>query len=501
MQTSFEYQEIYRSQKNQDNFREELRGRGLSEKSIGYCLNYLKWFISSGFEIQREIKDTMEGVTQALQHMDKEEWQIRQCVNTCGLWMRIFPPETIQRQEMIGHGLRSSLGTEKSDPSENSAFNDEWRQLIIILEKTLATRRYSQRTQEAYVGWWRRFARYVDCSPPDVSEDKIRQYLELMVIKRGIASSTQNQLLSALLMLWRLGLGREEFETQGMLRAPESHYLPFVLTLEEVRIFLAAAGSEWRLLFSIAYGCGLRLNEALNLRIKDVLIERGLLIVHHGKGGKDRSVPLPQSLLPTIQVYLSERRALYEVDLHNAQANVDLPNAMARSSPAKASSWDWQYFFATKNLLRCPATGALMRWHPLEATVQRNFKNTCRKAGLSEEAHFHSLRHSYATHLLEAGVSIREIQSRLGHANLETTMIYTHVRAPSKLSTGSPLDQISVPGFPNSTVVSSGSAVYFPEEYNSLTGSSRYLRQWSQEHLKRNGAIRVISQEELLPNP
>jgi site-specific recombinase XerD len=231
------------------------------------------------------------------------------------------------------------------------------------------------------------------------------------------------------------------------------------------------------------------LNEALNLRIKDVCIERGILIVHNGKGGKDRSVPLPQSLISTLQLYLVERRALYEVDVANGQAAVDVSNAMARSSPAKAVSWDWQYFFATKNLLRHPETGVVMRWHPLEATVQRNFKATCRRAGISEQAHFHSLRHSYATHLLEAGVSIREIQTRLGHANLDTTMIYTHVRKASNLTTGSPLDQIDVPGLQSTKIVSSGHLEYFPEDSGEYFHTNRHRIQWSQPQLIGNVKI------------
>lgn len=512
LNTSYDYTGLINDQRNVDRFIDELRKKGVTPDWFNFSIRCLKWFISSGFEIHRDVDLTLSAIPKALDIQETPCWKIRRCMIVCRLWMTIFPPSKVTSEHLIVVEQNSANCIEHN-PSEGDklvaspilqseiSISEQWDLMVRNLEKVLATRRYSKRTCEAYIGWWRRFAKFANCRPSAITEVTIRQYIEMMVMQRNVAASTQNQLLSSLMMLWKVGLGNQDLDAKEVMRAPETHYIPFVLSLEEIRILLAAAGPEWRLLFSLAYGCGLRLNEALNVRIKDIYLDRGLLIVCHGKGGKDRSLPLPKSLKPSIQTFLVERRALYEVDLKNGQANVDLPHAMARSSPAKANSWDWQYFFATKNLLKCPETSVMMRWHPLEATVQRNFKIACRKAGISEQAHFHSLRHSYATHLLEAGVSIREIQTRLGHANLETTMIYTHVRTPSNLATSSPLDQIDVPGLQSSNRVSSCALLYFPEEYNSLTRNSRNLPQWSQEHLKKNGAITVISQEELLPNP
>jgi integron integrase len=282
----------------------------------------------------------------------------------------------------------------------------------------------------------------VNCSPDQVTEGLMKKYLEYMVFEKSVAATTQNQVLSALIMFWKIGLSRGEFEGRQFLRAPESKYIPFVLTKEEIRVFLAGSGREWRPLYSLAYGCGLRLNEALNLRVKDLQIERGLVIIHAGKGGKDRSLPFPVSLREMFAEFMKERRAMYDADLHAGFAEVDLPGALSRSSPAKALSWDWQYVFACSQPLTNPINGKKVRWHLLDSTVQKNFKSNCRRCGISEQAHFHTLRHSYATHLLESGVSIREIQERLGHANLDTTMIYTHVRKPSSISARSPLDEV-----------------------------------------------------------
>jgi len=431
LKTTYDYLELWNQPENRQQYLEILAKHNAPESTWKYFQGWVKWFISQGFELQRDIEDTLESIRLATLKMSIFEVSRRQCLTACRLWMELFPDAQV-------------LGNVSSDKSLNT--QTEWDMLIHTLHNVLQTRRYSVRTQEAYLGWWKRFSREVNCLPSEVTEAHLREYLEKMVVVRSVAASTQNQLLSALLMFWKVGLGREDFDGKQLLRAPESSYIPFVLSKEQIRMLLAGSSLEWRLLFSLAYGCGLRLNEALNLRIKDVAVDRGLVIIQDGKGGKSRSVPFPSSLGSEVRCHLLERRALYEADLIAGNAAVDLPHAMARKSGVAASSWDWQYFFATKNLLRHPQTKALIRWHPLESTVQRNFKTICRRFNLPESAHFHTLRHSYATHLLEAGISIREIQARLGHANVETTMIYTHVRSPSSLAAKSPLDDLDVPG-------------------------------------------------------
>jgi len=431
LKTSHDYLDKWNLSESRHRYLQTLERHQVPEHIQTHYQRWVKWFISQGFELQRDINDTLESIRLATQELDIAEWQRRQSILACRIWLELFPDESVNQNEIA---------------FEASNFQMEWDLLTRSLHNVLQTRRYSVRTQEAYLGWWKRFAREVKCRPGEITEAHLSGYIEHMVVVKSVAASTQNQLLSALQMLWKVGLGKEDFDGKKLLRAPESSYIPFVLTKEQIRMLLAGSTTEWRLLFSLAYGCGLRLNEALNLRIRDVAVERGLVIIQAGKGGKSRSVPFPSSLNSEVACHLLERRALYEADLLAGSAIVDLPHALARKSDVAARSWDWQYFFATKNLLRHPDTNELIRWHPLESTVQRNFKMVCRRFGIPESTHFHTLRHSYATHLLEAGVSIREIQARLGHANLETTMIYTHVRSPTSLAARSPLDELDIPG-------------------------------------------------------
>ena len=416
MKSSAEFRELWMDDKVRDNYDHILDGYRLSPEQKRYYRLWVRWYISQGFPICREEDASVDSVRRDMLSRGEADYKIHTCLNAVRIWLREY-------------------GEKESD-----VVKDSWTSLIDGLKKLLEVKRYSPRTVEAYYGWWLRFAREQRCAPGDLKELAIQSFVERMVLKKNVSASTQNQLFCALQKLWIDGLKHNSLDVKNLLRASDTTYLPFVLTREQVKILLAGSPAEWKLLFSLAYGCGLRLNEALNLRIKDVSPDRDLVIVQAGKGGKSRALPFPDSLKAAAEIYLKERRKLYEDDLTAGFAQVDLPNALGRKYPKLETSWDYQYFFASKNLLRHPESGKFVRWHPLESTVQRNFKEVCRRCQLPECAHFHTLRHSFATHLLEAGISIREIQERLGHAKLDTTMIYTHVRTPSALAAHSPLD-------------------------------------------------------------
>lgn len=416
MKSSAEFRELWMNDNIRNNYDHVLDSYRLSPEQKRYYRLWVRWYISQGFPICRKEEDSLNFVRRDMLSREEAEYKIHTCLNAVQIWLKEY-------------------GEKECDVIKNS-----WTTLIESLKRLLRVKRYSPRTVEAYCGWWERFAQEQKCVPEDLKECAIKNFVESMVLKKNVSASTQNQLFSALQKLWVDGLKHEFLNVGNLLRASDTTYLPFVLTREQIKILLAGSPAEWKLLFSLAYGCGLRLNEALNLRIKDVSLDRDLVIVQTGKGGKSRSLPFPNSLKAAAEIHLTERQKLYDNDLVAGFAQVDMPNALGRKYPKLETSWDYQYFFASKNLMRHPESGKFVRWHPLESTVQRNFKEVCRRCQLPECAHFHTLRHSFATHLLEAGISIREIQERLGHAKLDTTMIYTHVRSPSALAAHSPLD-------------------------------------------------------------
>ena len=428
MKNSNDLISIWNDEHHRTTFLEGLYSRGVGKAAMPFYVKWVKWYIGRGFALHMDDQNSLNEVTRSLSGFTLEEWRIRQGLTAIGAWLE----------------YSRSIILEEASTVKDSEFLGQWDALIKSLENSLSMQRFSVRTIEAYVGWWKRFSVFVAMSPPSLTENDIKRFMEYIVFKNGVSAATQNQALSALSTLWVQGIGKEELSLKSLLRAPESLHIPFVLSQSQIRLLLMASHPDWRLLFSLAYGCGLRLNESLNLRIKDLDFDKGLVFIRNGKGGKDRSLPLPSSLAEEMTLFMKLRRLVYEEDFKLGQAEVDVPNAIGRKMPRLPTSWDFQYVFASSNLLKHPQSGKPMRWHHLESTVQKNFKTTCRKVGLPEMAHFHTLRHSYATHLLEAGVSIREIQVRLGHSNLETTMIYTHVRSPNPLTTRSPIDLLAL---------------------------------------------------------
>ena len=422
-------------------FVEALRERKVPELQIPYCQDWVKRFLAGNLGDRESVESYLEEFSKDLRISVPEEWRRRQALASARLWMQLFFPkgkreapsvEVVERREEAGE-------EELRVPGK---MTESWEAARGEMEKVFQVRRFALRTQEAYLQWWDRFGAFCGKGVAEVREEDVRLFLEYLVIGRKVSSATQNQAVAALSLFWTDVLGQEAVDFFRQLRAPPGHRLPSVLSRSDVKRLLEAAGERWYLLFALSYGCGLRLNEALGLRVQDVMLERGLLMVRRAKNNKDRQLVIPRSLLEPLGLLLERRRKQYEEDLAAGHARVDLPDGLERKFPSWALSWDWQYVFAGDSLLRYGKDGDLRRWHSLESTVQGAFKRVCRHIGLPESTHFHTLRHSYATHLLEAGLSIRDIQERLGHSRLETTMIYTHVRTPQSQVMGSPLDSL-----------------------------------------------------------
>jgi integron integrase len=300
----------------------------------------------------------------------------------------------------------------------------------------------ARRTEEAYVGWVRRFILANDKRhPADMGAAEIESFLTGLAVHGNVSASTQNQALSALLFLYKQVLGVELPWLDGISRARKPQRLPVVLTRAEVAALLGElAGTPW-LMASLLYGSGLRLMECVRLRVKDVDFGQSELTVRQGKGGKDRRTMLPSTPIAPLQAQLDEARRIHQRDLDAGFGRVWLPDALARKYPRADAEWGWQYVFPASARSHDPRDGQERRHHLDESRLQRAVKQARLRAGLAKPATCHTLRHSFATHLLEDGYDLRTIQELLGHADVSTTQIYTHVLNRGGRGVVSPLDR------------------------------------------------------------
>jgi integron integrase len=302
-------------------------------------------------------------------------------------------------------------------------------------------RHLSLRTEKAYLGWIRRYVRFHGTRHPrELGAEQVREFLSHLAIEGNVAASTQNQALSALLFLYRTVLDLPLPDLDGVERARKPARLPVVLSREEVRAVLAELHGMHALIANLLYGAGLRLLEALRLRVKDVDFDLHTLLVREGKGSKDRITLLPDALIPDLRAQLERVRATHERDLAAGHGAVYLPHALARKYPAAERAFEWQYVFPAARLSVDPRSGEVRRHHLSPAAMQKAMTSAVRRARLSKRASCHTLRHSFATHLLDAGYDIRTVQELLGHQDVRTTMIYTHVLNRGGRAVRSPLD-------------------------------------------------------------
>jgi integron integrase len=299
----------------------------------------------------------------------------------------------------------------------------------------------AKRTEVAYVGWIRRFILANDKRHPrDLGAPEVEEFLTSLAVKGRVAASTQNQALAALLFLYREVLCADLRWMDDIRRAKRPERVPIVLTRQEVAAVLGEmSGVSW-LAASVLYGSGLRLLECLRLRVKDLDFTRSEITVRNGKGGKDRRTMLPRSVQESLRVQLREAQRLHARDLVAGHGAVWLPHALARKYRHAATDWRWQYVFPARQRSRDPRTGAVRRHHLHETVLQRAVVAAVRSSDIDKTATCHTLRHSFATHLLEDGYDIRTVQELLGHSDVRTTQIYTHVLGRGANAVQSPLD-------------------------------------------------------------
>lgn len=304
---------------------------------------------------------------------------------------------------------------------------------------------YSLRTEEAYVHWIKRFIFFHGKRHPrELGAAEVEKFLTHLAVAGRVSASTQNQAKSALLFLYKEVLDQALPWLDNIESAQRPKRLPVVLTTDEVEALLARVHGTVGLMLRLIYGTGMRIMECVRLRVKDADFARGEIIIREGKGSKDRVTMLPASLAAPLQQHLARVKALHESDLKAGFGDVYLPHALARKYPNAGREWCWRYVFPSSKLSLDPRTGIRRRWHAHENTIQRAMRQAPRDAGIPKPATPHTLRHSFVTHLLQAGYDIRTVQELLGHKDVSTTMIYTHVLNRGGRAVVSPLD-VSAP--------------------------------------------------------
>ncbi len=360
---------------------------------------------------------------------------------------------------LLGTGELTMVGTQRAVPFRYAATSCRGRarwiareagppapqqpRLLDRVRAALRARHYSRRTEKAYVHWIKRYIFFHGKRhPAEMGAAEVTAFLTALAVRDRVAASTQNQALNALLFLYREILGVELPWLDGLVRAKRPQHLPTVLTREEVRTVLEQLDRAPRLMALLLYGAGLRLLECCRLRIKDVDFATNQITIRDGKGSKDRVTMLPSAVKIDLARHVERARALHQRDLAAGAGWVELPWALGRKYPNAGREWAWQWVFPATRLYVDPSTGQRRRHHLHESVVQRAVREAVLKAGLAKKATCHTFRHSFATHLLEDGHDIRTVQELLGHQDVSTTMIYTHVLNRGPAAVRSPADRV-----------------------------------------------------------
>ncbi|RNC64967.1 MAG: integron integrase [Desulfuromonadales bacterium] len=315
--------------------------------------------------------------------------------------------------------------------------------LLDQVRDRIRLKHYSFRTEQTYIEWAKRYILFHGKRhPQDMGKEEVEAFLTHLAVKHRVAASTQNQAKSAILFLYKEVLDVELPWLDDVEQAKKPQRLPVVLTVGEVQAVLSRLSGTHELMARLLYGSGMRIMECVRLRVKDVDLERREIIVREGKGAKDRVTMLPLSIVEPLRTHMAKVKLLHEDDLRAGVGEVHLPSALARKYPSAGREWGWQYVFPSRRLSVDPRSGVTRRHHLDEQGVQRAVREAARASGMTKPVTPHTLRHSFATHLLQSGYDIRTVQELLGHKDVQTTMIYTHVLNRGGKGVESPLDRL-----------------------------------------------------------
>ena len=411
----------------------------VDEKNIPFCANWVVQFLNYSnktAELDIEI-DTRTG-----QYLDylrdsgtREEWQVRQAYQAVKLYFYQY----LKTRPSAEHPSWLRM------PAAALSNFDE---LIQKVREVIRIKHYSNKTEKTYTHWISRFNEYLaqvqkGVKPVDTwSCADVQNFLTYLAVRRKVSASTQNQAFNSLLFLFRDVLHRDLENMQGTIRAKRGTRLPVVLSMEEVKSVFQHLSGRYLMIMQLLYGSGMRISELTRLRVKDIDFQENTIFIRSSKGDKDRSTMLPKQLKLQLIQHLEQVKKIHEADLANGYGEVNMPYALSRKYPGAAKDWAWQYAFPSTKLSVETATGVIRRFHMSEKPLQKAMKDALKRAGVVKHASVHTLRHSFATHLLLNGVNIREVQELLGHKYVETTMIYTHVIKGLDTSAQSPLDTL-----------------------------------------------------------
>ncbi len=407
------------------------------EKNAPFYALWASKFLSFCNGIDPVNRKTDIAVPQFLSNLQKKQqttdWQLSQAETAVKLY--------------IYHYMKGDVSSILPEPSSNrQEFNFDLKEIINKTKEIIRIKHYAYSTEKSYVDWMKRFFHYmIEVKGKDLSQSKpdsfdMKDYLSYLAIKRNVSSSTQNQAFNALLFLYRHILDIEVNGLEKTVRAKRGPKIPVVLTIEEVREIFRFVEGTHLLFIQLLYGAGLRLKELARLRIQDVDFEMNNLAVRDGKGNKDRFTILPDYVKAHLREHFEKVKTFYEKDLKDGYGDVFLPDALERKYPNAGKEWRWQYIFPSARLSVDPRSGKIRRHHISEKAIQSAVAKAVKRAKIPKHATVHTLRHSFATHLLLNGVNLREIQELLGHKNINTTMIYTHVVRNMSNQPKSPLD-------------------------------------------------------------
>ncbi len=356
-----------------------------------------------------------------------------------------FPAWQVEQAERAVAMYLSFIREDKEGPPSVAKlpYKLAWQHVILNMEKELRLRNKSLQTERSYLYWVKNFRRFLGSVPPQVLQEKnLKDFLTYLAIERSVAIATQKQAFNAILFLFRYVLNKQVHDLYSVVRSRKPRRLPLVLSPQELNEITGHLRHPYKLMSEIIYGGGLRLSECLKIRIKDVDFKNKVLTVRSGKGEIDRQTLLPEKIIPNLRNHIHGIRIYFEDDrLHN-RAGVELPHALEKKYPNAGKEWAWFWVFPSARISVDPRSGVARRHHRFPSSLQKAFKDAVRTSGLAKNTSIHSLRHSFATHLVENGYDIRTVQELLGHSDVSTTMIYTHVASRNKLGVISPIDML-----------------------------------------------------------